>query len=146
MRGTVLSAGLMLVAVAGCGGGSELVTGTTFSTGTYQATFFRVTPDGQPFIDVLAAGASLTIAIDQNGATTGTLVLPATVPGGPANASMAGSTTITGLTVSFDQNTDTFVRQAAWSRIGTSLQLVSERIGNALYDVTLDRQGLSQTH
>jgi hypothetical protein len=42
--------------------------------------------------------------------------------------------------VTFDQDADSFVRQVTWSRIGTSLQLINERIGTAVYDVTLAQQ------
>ncbi len=86
MRGIAMAAGLIPILLAGCAGGEDLVTGTTLSVGTYQVTSFRITPDDLPFIDVQAAGGSLTISIDQNAATTGTLVLPATIPGGPVNA------------------------------------------------------------
>jgi len=140
MRGIVVSAGLTLLAFAGCGGDSEFVTGTTLAVGSYRAIAFRITPDGEGLVDVLAAGGSLSITLDHAGAASGTLVLPASAPGGPLTASMAGTATVTGLTVRFDQNADTFVRQVAWNRIGTGLQLISERIGSALYDVALERQ------
>ncbi len=128
----------LAVMVGGCGVALELVEGTNFERGTYSATVFRITPDGQPPVDVLQAGGSLSITFDQSGGTTGTLVLPAGVTGGAAvNASMAGTATITGLSVTFSQTADTFVRAATWSRIGRTLQLNNYRIGNAVYDVAL---------
>ncbi len=130
----------LVAATGGCSAGLDLVEGTTFETGTYTAVLFQVTPDGQAPIDVLLSGGSLRITFDRTGATTGTLVLPASVTGGaPLTASMAGTATITGLTVTFQQEANTFVREVTWSRIQRTIQLTNQRIGNAIYDVALQR-------
>jgi hypothetical protein len=128
------------IVLAGCGADADFVTGTTLQTGIYTAVLFRITPDGQPPIDVLLASGSLTITLGLDGSTVGSLVLPTGVPGGPATVGMTGTATVTGLTVTFNQTTDSFVRQVTWNRIGTTLQINSERVGTALYDVTLQRQ------
>jgi hypothetical protein len=137
--GTTARLAGLAVLLAGCSGGTDLVDGTTFEVGTYTATLFRITPDGGTITDVLAAGGSLHITFDRTGATSGTLIIPAGITGAAVNASMAGTATITGLTVTFSQSADTFVRQATWSRIGRTIQLANYRIGSAVYDVSLER-------
>jgi hypothetical protein len=131
-------AGLFLV--AGCGTDALFVGDTNFQAGVYTAVLFRITPDGQPVKDVLLADGSLTISIDREGDVAGSLVLPAGVPGGPVTLPMTGTATITGLTVQFNQISDSFVRQVTWNRIQTALQIINERVGTAVYDVTLTRQ------
>ncbi len=119
---------------------TEFVTGTNFVTGTYAAAFFRITPAGQAEINVLAAGGSLSIVIRSDGTTTGGLSIPASVTGGAAfSASMEGTADVGGLTVTFDQEADTFVRDLSWSRIGNSLEVRDQTVGGATYSITLNR-------
>lgn len=129
-----------LVLLVGCGVDTTFVSDTNLHTGIYTAVLFRITPDGQPVKDVLMAEGSLTISIDKNGGTAGSLVLPAGFPGGPVTLPMTGTATISGLTVEFDQIEDSFVRQVTWNRIEGSLQILNQRVGTAVYDVTLTRQ------
>lgn len=139
-RQSLLSGVAGLVLLAGCGTDSTFVSDTNLQTGIYTALLFRITPDGQPTKDILLAEGSLTISIDRNGGTAGSLVLPAGVPGGPVTLPMTGTATISGLTVQFDQTNDSFVRQVTWNRVQTALQILNERVGTAVYDVTLTRQ------
>ena len=129
-----------LTLLAGCGVDNTFVGDSNLLTGVYTAVLFRITEDGQPTKDVLMAEGSLTISIDRNGGTAGSLVLPAGFPGGPVTLPMTGTATISGLTVEFDQVEDSFVRQVTWNRIESAIQIVNERIGTAVYDVTLTRQ------
>lgn len=139
MRKRIYSiAGLALLVA--CGADTTFVSDTNLQTGIYTAVLFRITPDGQPTKDVLMAEGSLTISIDRTGGTAGSLVLPAGFPGGPVTLPMTGTATISGLTVQFDQINDSFVRQVTWNRIETALQIVNQRLGTAVYDVTLTRQ------
>ena len=125
--------------LAGCAG-IEVVTGTTFPTGTYTARVFLVTPTGQSQINVLAAGGSLSITIAANGHTTGSLQVPSSVTGGPELvASMEGTADIGGLTVTFEQTADTFVRDLSWSRIEGTLVVTEQTVGGATYTITLSR-------
>lgn len=91
---------------AGC---SETVAPTLDSVaGSYSATSFQA--DGA---DVLAAGGSLTLELTSSGAVTGDMFVPASV-GGPFDADMAGTYEIVGSNIIFDQDADTFVRDAEW--------------------------------
>jgi len=114
---------------------------SNFLTGTYSATIFLVTPTGQAPIDVLAAGGTLSITIASSGATSGTLDVPASVTGGTRFlASMAGTATVTALTVQFSQDADTFVRDLTWSRVGTALRVVDQVAGGSSFTITLLHQ------
>lgn len=109
--------------------------------GSYRATTFRVTPTGQPTADILVQGGSLSITIADNGSTTGSLVVPATLGGGPAlNASMAGTVVRSGNSVQFQQSADTFVRDLTFTVNGSTLQATDQQAGGARFTVTLTRQ------
>jgi hypothetical protein len=82
---------------------------------TYQATTFAITPQSGSSLDVLAAGGSLTVTLDGQNVTSGTLNVPASFNGGTAFvANIVGTVTITGSTVRFQQTEDTFVRDLEW--------------------------------
>jgi hypothetical protein len=132
----VLLAGVLGTACSG----NDLVGNSTLMAGTYSATVFTVKPDDAAEINVLGAGGSLTITISKSGATTGSLHVPASVEGGPLTASMAGTASVTELTVEFDQEADTFVRDLTWSRAGTAIQVANYPLAGAVYTVTLQRQ------
>jgi hypothetical protein len=134
--------GLALIAAAagvGCGG-SDTVGSSNLLAGTYVAIIFDVTQSGQAPIDVLAGGGSLRIKIEGSGTTSGTLSIPASVSGGPLNASMAGTASVTALTVEFTQDADTFVRDLVWSRFETALVVQDQPAGGAQYTITLIRE------
>ena len=70
-----------------------------------------MTTDTSGTRDWVAAGATLTLTLDTNGTTTGHLHVPgAGVGGGDFDADMAGTWSLTGSTVTFDQTADTFMR------------------------------------
>ena len=138
MRGRKAVAGLLLGSLA-CSG-TEMVGSSTLLAGTYRADHFMVTPQGESEKDVLAAGGSLVITIEADGSTTGSLNIPASVTGGAAfNASMAGTATVTQLTVEFEQQADTFVRDLIWLRIEGKLTVINAAAGGANYTITLLR-------
>ena len=67
-------------------------------------------------------------------------MIPASVTGDTDfNASMAGSASITGNTVEFQQSADTFVRDATWTLVGNTL-VTSETFSGVAVAVTLTRQ------
>lgn len=83
--------------------------------GVYRASILSVTTPSQT-IDVLASGGSLSMALAENGTTSGRLL----VPGGGENgqtldADMAGTWSRTGNVVRFTQTADTFVRDGSWA-------------------------------
>ena len=132
-----LTALLLVAGTAACGYGTESVR----LDGTYVATVFRVTPQGQSQIDVLGAGGSLTITIATSNAVTGTMVIPASVSGGPLSASMAGTAARDGDEVTFTQAADTFVRDLSWTLSAQGLSVTGQAAGSAAFTITLSRQG-----
>lgn len=125
--------------LAGCGG--EDTTGPGgLELGTYTATTFSVTPSGEAPINVLGEGGSLVITLLPGGTTTGTLTVPGTITGGaPFVASMAGTVTVTNLTVTFDQAADSFVRDLTWSRQGQIITVNNQVVAGNSYTITLQR-------
>ena len=85
---------------------------TAVVAGTYQATTFTTRPQSsQATTDLLAQGATLTIALDTARATTGRLFVPhGDENGNDLDASMAGAWALSHDSVAFDQAADTFVR------------------------------------
>ena len=107
--------------------------------GVYVASVFRVTPPAEPLIDVLAAGGTLSITVASDHSTTGSLSIPASLNGGtPFIADMAGTATLSGSSVHFQQSADSFVKDLTWT-LGTNLT-VNQTIGGATYTITLTRQ------
>ena len=108
--------------------------------GAYTATVFQVTPTGQPTIDVLAQGGSLSVSIASDNSASGSLSLPASVTGGaPFTASMTGTAVQTGTTVRFEQTADTFVRDQTCTVVGNTLQATNQVAGSASFTITLSR-------
>jgi len=124
--------------VSGCG--SDSPSQPSSLAGTYVATVFRVTPTGQPPIDVLAQGGTLSITIASDNTASGTLSLPASVAGTAFSASMAGTVVQTGTTVRFEQTADTFVRDLTFTVVGNTLQTTSQVAGAGSFTITLTRQ------
>ncbi len=133
-------AAMLVLPLASCG--SDTPTASSGSlAGTYRATAFRVTPTGQPAIDVLPQGGSLTLTIAADRSTTGSLSLPASAAGGTAlTASMAGTAVQTGGTIRLQQTADTFVRDLTWSVSASALSVTEQQAGGARFTITLTRQ------
>jgi len=128
------------LALAACGT-DGVVGDSTLAVGTYEANVFLVTPAGQSPIDVLDAGGSLTLTLSASGATTGSLVVPASITGGPELvADMAGTATVTGLTLTFDQAADTFVRDLAWSRTGATFSVNDQDVSGTRFTINMVKQ------
>ena len=128
---------LLAATLSGCGGSTAP---NPIIEGPYTATTFRVVPQGQALIDVLAAGGSLSITIAPNGTTTGTLNVPASAAGGTAfTASMAGTAVLTGSTVRFTQNADSFVRNLDRTVSGKTLSVQGLTAGSGTFTITLTR-------
>jgi hypothetical protein len=131
MYGLALSA--FVVGIAACGDG----TGVQDITGTYEATQFTFT--GAATGDVLAAGGSLSLTLADGGTVSGQLDVPASV-GGPLQADLAGTYTVSGDTVHLSQDADTFVRDVPWI-IGTDRLSASGTFDNVTITVVLERVG-----
>lgn len=107
--------------------------------GSYAATSFLVTPSGQPTVDVIAKGGSLTITIAADSTTTGLLSLPAGAlsPQG-GTASMAGRVfQRPDGTFRFEQPAaDTFIEQLVWQQFTDALVSTSFLV-NTQFQITL---------
>ena len=98
--------------------------------GSYEATTFETTEDGQT-TDQLAEGAQFTITLASDGTTTGNLFIPGGAEdGSDLDASLAGTWTFNASSnsVTFDQDADTFVRDMTFTavRAGGGVQLEGE--------------------
>lgn len=90
--------------------------------GTYHATAFTFN-GGSGTIDLLAAGASVTITLASDGTTAGRMFVPGVAAGGgDLNADLAGTWTLSGATVRFDQAADTFMRDVPFTVAPSRLQ------------------------
>ena len=107
--------------------------------GSYAATSFLVTQSGQPTVDVIAKGGSLTITIGADSTTTGLLSLPAGVlsPQG-GTASMAGRVTQRADgTFKFEQPAeDTFIEVLVWQQF-TGALVSTSFVSNTQFQITL---------
>jgi hypothetical protein len=119
MRNLVIQAVLAgnLLLAAGCGD----AIGPESLAGTYVATEFTFA--GQVSGDVLAAGGSLSITLNADGTTSGSVFVPAALNDGEDfNASLAGAFTVADGSITFTQDADTFVRDITWEVDGTRLR------------------------
>ncbi len=135
---TTLGIAMVLIAVLSCYGDKPAGPISPVE-GAWSASTFLLVPSGQSTIDVLSLGGSLTITLSANGTTTGQLAIPASVPGGPLTASMAGTYTFSNDTVRFDQGADTFVRDLPFALQDTNL-VGLRNFGSATIAVVLSRQ------
>ena len=135
---TVLLGTALIASTAACG---DDPTSPNPLNGTYTATTLRVTPDGQPEIDILAEGGTLSLTLSGQNTVAGSLFIPASATGGEAfTANMAGTVVRTGNTVRFDQDADNFVRDLTWTVSNGSLTVVNQAAGNARFTATLMKQ------
>src|SRR5262245_10989209 len=132
-----LATALALVAVVGCGSDDPI---SPVPTGTYTATTFQVTPDGQAAINVLSQGGTLTVTLSGDNSVAGQLHLPASLLGTELTANLTGTVAVSGNTVVFHQTTDTFVRDLTWTVGTNTLSVTNQRAGAATFTITLTRQ------
>ena len=139
--GTVgLVAMLAAALVIGCGEGnttSGVSTGSQ-ATGSYRATAYTITQNGQTE-DLLALGASIDLTLDPSGMTTGRLFVPgAGAGGGDFLADLAGTWVQTGISVTLDHPVDTFLRGIVLSLSGGTLS-GDLQVSGAVISVELTR-------
>jgi hypothetical protein len=102
---------LALLAVAACGADSTGPSRVDVA-GDYTATALMIDVGGQS-INGLAAGVTLDLTLNSDGTTTGRFFAPAEFnepDEGDFEADLTGTWTLSGNTVTFQQNADTFVR------------------------------------
>ena len=106
--------------------------------GNYTATSFVVTQTGQPAVDVLARGGSLTIKIAADSTTTGLLSLPAGVlsPTG-GTADMAGRVSrLSDGSFKFTQSANSFINSLTWQQFTDAL-VSTTFLSNTQFQITL---------
>lgn len=109
--------------------------------GTYHATRFEMTvTSSNTKHDILANGGSMVVTLEPStSAVTGSLIGP-TTNGDPITADLAGTYTLTGSVIRFQQDADTFVRDADWIVGGGTLSTTLMGSGTHLVVVlTKDR-------
>jgi len=90
--------------------------------GTYHATTFTF-DGGSGATDLLTAGASVTLTLAPDGTTSGRMLVPAVGEGGgDLDADLAGTWTLSGATVTFDQDADTFMRDIPFTAAPSRLR------------------------
>ena len=108
--------------------------------GQYHATTFTTRPESsQGTTDLLAQGATLTMALDTAGAATGRLFVPhGDENGNDLDASMAGTWALSQDSVAFGQDADTFVRDMPFVFANGALT------GKSTFSGTVGRVSLSR--
>lgn len=133
---------LLLAACGDDGTGPDEIEQSDVS-GTYEATTFETTEDGQT-TDQLAEGARFTVTLAPDGTTTGNLFIPGGAEdGSDLDASLAGSWTFNASSnsVTFEQDADTFVRDVTFTavRAGGGVRLEGEEtFGGVTITVVLE--------
>ena len=100
----------LALALAGCGDDDDGFTPTEDEVaGTYTATTFTAESSvGE--LDLLALGASVTATLDPDGTTTGRLFVPdLTGEGADVDEDLAGTWTLNGTTVTFNQTATSII-------------------------------------
>lgn len=142
MKALFVATGMLVLAVAlvdSCGDTACACSPPNDVAGVYHATRLRFTPAGQATVDALAAGATITLTLAQNGSTSGTFFVPAALNNGvQVSFDLAGSYQSDGVHVSFSHTADTFIRDVQWSIQGSTLATTATA-GSTQYDVILSR-------
>jgi hypothetical protein len=96
--------------VAGCGDDDGFTPTPDNVAGSYSAATFTVTsPAGT--VDFLALGAQVDVTLSTDGTTTGHLSVPGAGENGEdVEADLTGTWSLSGSTVTFDHEDDTFIR------------------------------------
>ncbi|MGZ8391318.1 MAG: hypothetical protein ACXWWK_00605 [Gemmatimonadales bacterium] len=105
-----------ILLVTACGGDDDPFSPTVENVaGSYQATTLTATESGIT-TDLLLLGATLNVVLDQDGTTTGRLLAPGLGENGTdVDEDLAGTWTLAGSTVTFDQVGDTFIRDVPFT-------------------------------
>jgi hypothetical protein len=112
--GRMLTLGLALI-LAGCGDDDSFSPTVENVSGTYAPATFTVT-SATGTVDLLALGAEVSLTLDPDGTTTGELFVPGGGEGGEDfEADLAGTWTLEGSTVTFNQTTDTFIGEVEFT-------------------------------
>ena len=132
----VMAASLVALGSSACA--DDPVVPPAGAPGDYRATRFSLSTSGPP-VNLLAAGASLSLALGEDHTTAGRLLLPADVTGGQAiDANLSGSWRQSNDTVFFSGPADTFIRDVPFVIRGATL-VADDTDGGSHLQVTLTK-------
>ena len=109
LRGVALA---LTIALAACG--DDFSPSVENVAGSYTASTFTYRTD-EGTTDLLALGAIVSIDLAEDGTTTGEIFIEGGEDGGDLEEDLAGTWTLTGSTVVFDQGADTFIRDVEFT-------------------------------
>lgn len=141
-RAGVLAA---LLVLAACGGDDNGFSPTAETVaGTYTASVFTLTtPTGtadSTTADLLALGASVNVTLDADGTTSGRLFVPAgNDDGSDLDVDLAGTWTLSGNKVTFNQTGDSFITDAQFTA-GPGTLSGEEEVETAVIRLVLRKQ------
>ena len=108
--------------------------------GSYTASTFVVTKEGQNPMNVLEAGGALSIEIAADNVTAGSLTIPTSVTNDVALvASMAGTAFQSGDSVHFEQTANSFVRSGYWQVVRPKSLQMNRTVDGTTIIVVLTR-------
>jgi hypothetical protein len=109
---TALAFAVLLI---GCGDDDSFSPTVENVSGSYSAASFTLAT-GTGTIDLLALGADVTAVLEPDGTTTGHLSVPGGGEGGEdVEEDLTGAWTLSGTTVTFDMESDTFLRDVEFT-------------------------------
>jgi hypothetical protein len=105
----------LAVVLSSCGDDDGFSPTVENVSGSYSAASFTLT-SAAGTVDLLALGSEVTAVLAPDGTTTGHLLVPGGGEGGEdVDEDLAGTWTLTGNTVTFNQTSDTFIRDAEFT-------------------------------
>jgi hypothetical protein len=111
-----------LLLTLGCGGDDSFSPTVENVAGTYQASTLTATQSGIT-VNLLSLGGAVDIVLNQDGTTTGRVFAPGLDQGGQdLDVDLAGTWTLQGETVTFDQAGNTFIRDIPFTAGPNRLQ------------------------
>jgi hypothetical protein len=111
-----------LLLTLGCGGDDSFSPTVKNVAGTYQASTLTATQSGIT-VNLLSLGGAVDIVLNQDGTTTGRVFAPGLDQGGQdLDVDLAGTWTLQGETVTFDQAGNTFIRDIPFTAGPNRLQ------------------------
>jgi hypothetical protein len=132
LRQPVLAATIALGSIVACSEGtSPTMAGVA---GAYSASVFTTTTSGTTTNEI-ARGSSLTLLLSAQGTVTGSLVIPAD----GVDEDMAGTWSLNGSTVTFNQSADTFVRDMDFTFGSNGTLTGDQTFGSTRVQITLIR-------
>lgn len=138
-RSAMSVAPVLLLLTLSCGGDDPFTPTVQNVAGSYQASSLTGTQSGIT-VNLLSLGATVAIVLNEDGTTTGRVFAPGLDVGGQdLDVDLAGTWTLQGETVTFEQTGDTFIRDVPFT-VGRNRLQGESTFGGVLVRLTLTRQ------